>query len=145
MMNLCYIMFVCLSTNYQYSCFCVDKEFESNEFVLYYVYFFVNIVSVLIVASVLRVCNIVNFSFHLCSGFCIEVGSALTVLLASNVGIPISTTHCKVGSVVSVGRVRSKQNVDWKLFRNIILAWVGTVPVAGAISALAMYLLMFAI
>nr|XP_022325222.1 sodium-dependent phosphate transporter 1-A-like isoform X2 [Crassostrea virginica] len=79
------------------------------------------------------------------SGFCIEVGSALTVLLASNVGIPISTTHCKVGSVVSVGRVRSKQNVDWKLFRNIILAWVGTVPVAGAISALAMYLLMFAI
>ncbi|XP_062568923.1 sodium-dependent phosphate transporter 1-like [Saccostrea cucullata] len=77
------------------------------------------------------------------SGFCIEVGSALTVLLASNVGIPISTTHCKVGSVVSVGRVRSKQNVDWKLFRNIILAWVGTVPVAGAISALAMYLLMF--
>lgn len=79
------------------------------------------------------------------SGFCIEVGSALTVLLASNVGIPISTTHCKVGSVVSVGRVRSKQNVDWKLFRNIILAWVGTVPIAGAISALAMYLLMFAI
>lgn len=79
------------------------------------------------------------------SGFCIEVGSALTVLLASNVGIPISTTHCKVGSVVSVGRVRSKQNVDWKLFRNIILAWVGTVPIAGAISALAMYLLMFAV
>ncbi|XP_048780759.2 sodium-dependent phosphate transporter 1-A-like isoform X2 [Ostrea edulis] len=77
------------------------------------------------------------------SGFCIEIGSALTVLLASNMKIPISTTHCKVGSVVAVGRVRSKQNVDWKLFRNIIMAWVVTVPVAGAISALTMYLLMF--
>ena len=51
MMNLCYIMFVCLSTNYQYSCFCVDIEFESNELVLYYVDLIVNIISVLIVAS----------------------------------------------------------------------------------------------
>lgn len=81
--------------------------------------------------------------FFFYSGFCIEIGSALTVLLASNMKIPISTTHCKVGSVVAVGRVRSKQNVDWKLFRNIIMAWVVTVPVAGAISALTMYLLMF--
>jgi len=72
------------------------------------------------------------------SGFCIEVGSALTVLIASNVGIPISTTHCKVGSVVCVGRVRSRESVDWKLFRNIILAWVVTLPVSGGLSALAM-------
>ncbi|XP_052765082.1 sodium-dependent phosphate transporter 1-A-like isoform X2 [Mya arenaria] len=73
------------------------------------------------------------------SGFCIEVGSALTVLVASNIGIPISTTHCKVGSVVCVGRVRSKGSVDWKLFRNIILAWVVTLPVSGGLSALSMY------
>lgn len=72
------------------------------------------------------------------SGFCIEIGSALTVLIASNAGIPISTTHCKVGSVVFVGRVRSKENVDWKLFRNIVFAWVITLPVAGAISAAVM-------
>ncbi|OWF49190.1 sodium-dependent phosphate transporter 1-B-like [Mizuhopecten yessoensis] len=72
------------------------------------------------------------------SGFCIELGSALTVLIASNVGIPVSTTHCKIGSVVFVGRVRSKVNVDWKLFRNIIIAWVVTLPVSGGISALAM-------
>lgn len=73
------------------------------------------------------------------SGFCIEVGSALTVIVASNVGIPISTTHCKVGSVVCVGRVRSSESVDWKLFRNIILAWCVTLPVSGGLSALAMY------
>ena len=65
------------------------------------------------------------------SGFVIEIGSALTVLCASNLGIPISTTHCKVGSVVMVGRVRSKEVVDWSLFRNVILAWVITMPFAG--------------
>eukprot|EP00106_Octopus_bimaculoides_P001636 XP_014769078.1 PREDICTED: sodium-dependent phosphate transporter 1-B-like [Octopus bimaculoides] len=74
------------------------------------------------------------------SGFCIEIGSALTVLVASNIGIPISTTHCKVGSVVFVGRVRSKENVDWSLFRNIVLAWIGTLPASGLLSALLMYI-----
>ncbi|XP_060077954.1 sodium-dependent phosphate transporter 2-like [Ylistrum balloti] len=73
------------------------------------------------------------------SGFCIELGSALTVLVASNIGLPVSTTHCKIGSVVFVGRVRSKANVDWALFRNIIIAWVVTLPISGAISALAMF------
>lgn len=69
------------------------------------------------------------------SGFCIEIGSALSVLIASNIGIPISTTHCKVGSVVFVGRFRSRQNVDWKIFRNIIFAWLVTLPISGGISA----------
>ncbi|CAD5119386.1 DgyrCDS8000 [Dimorphilus gyrociliatus] len=69
------------------------------------------------------------------SGFCIEIGSALTVLVASNIGIPISTTHCKVGSVVCVGRFRSRQNVDWSIFRNIVFAWLVTLPIAGGISA----------
>ena len=72
------------------------------------------------------------------SGFCIEVGSALTVIAASNIGIPISTTHCKVGSVVCVGRVRSRGSVDWSLFRNIVFAWCVTLPVSGGLSALAM-------
>lgn len=69
------------------------------------------------------------------SGFCIEIGSALTVLVASNIGIPISTTHCKVGSVVCVGRARSRESVDWKLFRNIAIAWLVTLPVSGLLSA----------
>ncbi|XP_055017250.1 sodium-dependent phosphate transporter 2 isoform X1 [Boleophthalmus pectinirostris] len=79
------------------------------------------------------------------SGFCIEVMSALTVLVASNVGIPISSTHCKVGSVVAVGWIRSKKAVDWRLFRNIFLAWFVTVPVAGLFSAAVMAVFVYGI
>ncbi|XP_002160505.1 sodium-dependent phosphate transporter 2 [Hydra vulgaris] len=69
------------------------------------------------------------------SGFAIEIGSALTVLLASNLGIPISTTHCKVGSIVMVGRVRSREVVDWSLFGGIVISWIVTMPITGGISA----------
>nr|QNU09886.1 Inorganic phosphate transporter 1-like protein [Tridacna squamosa] len=72
------------------------------------------------------------------SGFSIEVGSAATVLVASNIGIPISTTHCKVGSIVFVGWFRSREGVDWKLFRNIVIAWFVTLPIAGGLSAAVM-------
>ncbi|XP_017785789.1 PREDICTED: sodium-dependent phosphate transporter 2 [Nicrophorus vespilloides] len=74
------------------------------------------------------------------TGFTIEIGAAFTVLLASKIGLPISTTHCKVGSVVFVGYFSSsKKGVDWNLFRNIIYAWVITVPVAALISAGCMF------
>ncbi|CAH1248733.1 SLC20A1 [Branchiostoma lanceolatum] len=79
------------------------------------------------------------------SGFTIEIGAATTVLIASNIGIPISTTHCKVGSIVFVGWLRSKASVDWKLFRNIVFAWIITLPVAGGISAGVMALLRLAL
>ncbi|VDP93277.1 unnamed protein product, partial [Echinostoma caproni] len=80
---------------------------------------------------------------NLFSGVCIEIGSALTVLLASKVGLPVSTTHCQVGSVVGVGRARSRDNVNWSIFRNIIIAWVVTVPAAAGMSALLMYCFTF--
>ena len=70
------------------------------------------------------------------SGFTIEIGAAFTVLVASKIGVPISTTHCKVGSVVFVGWAQaSRGGVDWQLFRNIIFAWSVTVPIAGGLSA----------
>ncbi|KPI93293.1 PREDICTED: sodium-dependent phosphate transporter 1 [Papilio xuthus] len=71
------------------------------------------------------------------TGFTIELGAALTVLVASKAGLPVSTTHCKVGSVVCVGYF-SEKAVDWSLFRNIIFAWLVTVPAVAAMASLAM-------
>ncbi|XP_048835949.1 sodium-dependent phosphate transporter 1-B-like [Brienomyrus brachyistius] len=79
------------------------------------------------------------------SGFSIELASAVTVVVASNIGLPVSTTHCKVGSVVAVGWLRSRKAVDWRLFRNIFLAWFVTVPISGLISAAIMALFKYVI
>ncbi|XP_057212769.1 sodium-dependent phosphate transporter 1-A [Triplophysa rosa] len=79
------------------------------------------------------------------SGFSIELASAITVVVASNIGLPVSTTHCKVGSVVSVGWLRSRKAVDWHLFRNIFIAWFVTVPISGLLSAAIMALFYFVI
>ncbi|KAM9841316.1 sodium-dependent phosphate transporter 1-B isoform 1-T2 [Aulostomus maculatus] len=79
------------------------------------------------------------------SGFSIELASALTVVVASNIGLPVSTTHCKVGSVVAVGWLRSRKAVDWRLFRNIFMAWFVTVPISGLISAAFMAIFIYGI
>ena len=78
----------------------------------------------------------------------IESGAAATVLMASKIGVPISTTHCKVGAVTFVGWVYGKTfnnveeknatHVNWKLFSGIVSAWVITLPAAGGLSALLM-------
>ncbi|KAJ6637419.1 Sodium-dependent phosphate transporter 1 [Pseudolycoriella hygida] len=77
-------------------------------------------------------------------GFTIETAAAATVLLASKLGIPVSTTHCIVGAVVSLGIIYghtddSGKRVNWKLALSMFSAWVITLPVAGGISALVMY------
>ncbi|KHJ79530.1 hypothetical protein OESDEN_20821 [Oesophagostomum dentatum] len=79
------------------------------------------------------------------TGFTIEFGAAMTALISSKLGLPISTTHCLVGSVVAVGVVKSRENIEWSIFRNIVISWVVTLPVAGMISASIMLLLKFAL
>ncbi|GMR56753.1 hypothetical protein PMAYCL1PPCAC_26948, partial [Pristionchus mayeri] len=75
------------------------------------------------------------------SGFCIEFGAAMTGLIASKLGLPISTTHCLVGAVVAVGSIKSGGGVNWSIFRNVALSWVVTLPAAGLMSAGIMALL----
>jgi sodium-dependent phosphate transporter len=70
------------------------------------------------------------------------LGAAFTVLLASRLGIPVSTTHCAVGAVVFVGIVKSGSGgVSWKVFIECILTWVVTLPASGLLAALIAYLL----
>jgi PiT family inorganic phosphate transporter len=64
-------------------------------------------------------------------GFAVAFSSATTVLLASNLGLPVSTTHATVGSVVGVGIARGFQAVDFRVLGRIIMFWLLTVPIAG--------------
>lgn len=68
-------------------------------------------------------------------GFVIELSDALTVLIASRTGMPVSTTHCQIGSVVGCGLLDGKRNVQWSHVKNIIISWIVTLPVTGFISA----------
>ena len=69
-------------------------------------------------------------------GFSIELGSTLSVVLASVAGMPISSTHCQVGSVIAVGIAQGGLgSVRWSLLGSIAITWLITVPLAAAASA----------
>jgi PiT family inorganic phosphate transporter len=69
------------------------------------------------------------------SGFCAETGSALTLFLATGLGIPVSTTHTITGAIVGVGSLHGYAAVRWGIARNIVWAWIFTIPAAGLIAA----------
>jgi PiT family inorganic phosphate transporter len=71
------------------------------------------------------------------SGFCAETGGALTVLLASIWGVPVSTTHTITGAIVGVGATQRFSAVRWGVAGRIVYAWILTIPMAGAIGAIA--------
>jgi len=69
-------------------------------------------------------------------GFCAETGGAITLFLATGLGIPVSTTHTITGAIVGVGAARRVSAVRWNIARNIVVAWVITMPMAGIIAAI---------
>ncbi|WP_156761028.1 inorganic phosphate transporter [Microbacterium karelineae] len=70
---------------------------------------------------------------HPASGFAAELAAASVVMLASVLGLPVSSTHILIGAVLGVGLVNKAAN--WKLMRPIGLAWIITLPAAGLIGA----------
>ena len=70
-------------------------------------------------------------------GFCIELGAMFTVMIASKLGIPVSTTHSITGSTVFVGLCNGNlKAVNWKMFGVIYGGWIITCPAAGVMTAL---------
>jgi PiT family inorganic phosphate transporter len=73
-------------------------------------------------------------------GFCAETGGAMTLFLATAMGIPVSTTHTITGAVVGVGSSRKMSAVRWGVAGNIVWAWVFTIPASAFIAAIAWWL-----
>jgi PiT family inorganic phosphate transporter len=69
-------------------------------------------------------------------GFCAETSGAITLFLATALGVPVSTTHTITGAIVGVGSVRQLTAVRWGVAQRIVWAWVLTVPGAAAMSAI---------
>ncbi|NET01888.1 MAG: inorganic phosphate transporter [Sphaerospermopsis sp. SIO1G2] len=70
------------------------------------------------------------------SGFCAEIATATTILLASKMGLPVSTSHALVGGVVGIGIVQNLKSIQLQTLQGIIAAWVITVPMSAVISAI---------
>lgn len=70
-------------------------------------------------------------------GFCAETGGAITLFAATWLGVPVSTTHTITGAIVGVGASRRVSAVRWNVASSIVVAWVVTLPAAGAIAAVA--------
>ena len=73
-------------------------------------------------------------------GFCAETGGALTLFLASWLGVPVSTTHTITGAIVGVGSTQRAAAVRWGIAGNIVWAWIFTIPASAAVAAGAYYL-----
>ena len=70
-------------------------------------------------------------------GFCAETGGALTLFLATALGVPVSTTHTITGAIVGVGSVQRASAVRWGVAGNIVWAWVLTIPASALVAAIA--------
>ncbi len=69
-------------------------------------------------------------------GFCAETGGALTLFLATGLGIPVSTTHTITGAIVGVGSVQRASAVRWGVAGNIVWAWILTIPASAFVAAI---------
>ena len=74
-------------------------------------------------------------------GFCAETAGGISILIASSLGVPVSTTHTITGAIVGVGAAQRVSAVRWGVATRIVWAWILTIPMAAAIAALSYLLL----
>lgn len=73
-------------------------------------------------------------------GFCANTGGAITLFLATALGIPVSTTHTITGAIAGVGSTRGARRVRWGVAGGIVWAWILTIPCSAAMAAIAWYI-----
>jgi PiT family inorganic phosphate transporter len=73
-------------------------------------------------------------------GFCAETGGAMTLFIATAMGVPVSTTHTITGAIVGVGSVQRASAVRWGVAGNIVWAWILTIPASALVAAIAYWL-----
>jgi PiT family inorganic phosphate transporter len=73
-------------------------------------------------------------------GFCAEVAGAITLFMATFLKIPVSTTHTITGAIVGVGSVTKVRGIRWGLASRIVYAWIITIPAAGLVGALMLWI-----
>lgn len=74
-------------------------------------------------------------------GFSAEIATATTILIASRFGLPVSTSHALIGSVVGIGLIQDRQNLGFDTLKSVVLAWVITLPITAIIGAISFSIL----
>jgi PiT family inorganic phosphate transporter len=74
-------------------------------------------------------------------GSAAETGGAITLFMATHLGVPVSTTHTITGAIVGVGAARRTRAVRWGVAGNIVVAWVVTIPASALVAALAYWMI----
>ena len=75
------------------------------------------------------------------SGFCAETGAAVSILLATHLDLPVSTTHAIAGAIAGVGTINRIKAVRWGVATDIVWAWVLTIPASGIMASVAFALI----
>jgi inorganic phosphate transporter, PiT family len=73
-------------------------------------------------------------------GFCAETAGAATLFLATNFGIPVSTTHTITGAIIGVGATTSLSRIKWGVARSIVIAWLVTIPASALVASASLLL-----
>jgi PiT family inorganic phosphate transporter len=74
------------------------------------------------------------------SGFAAETASAITIAMATSIGAPLSTTHTITGAIMGVGSLQRASAVRWAIAKDVVLAWIITMPASGLVAACTWYL-----